>query len=82
MSQDCVSDAASIQLYCSDIECSQNTCYAAVSAVPTNGGAHHHSATSSAQQLGTSQDHEHHYDEPQVFLDTTKQTTMNYYHTQ
>ena len=56
---DCVTVSDATILYCSDIECTENTCYAAVTSV---GGADH-----SNQQQGstTSPAEYHHYDVPQ-----------------
>ena len=65
---DCVTVSDATILYCSDIECTENTCYAAVTTVGGGGGGattHEHSN----QQLedSTSSPNEHHdYDVPQV----------------
>ena len=61
-------------LYCSDIECTGNTCYAAVTTVGGGGATTHEHSN---QQLDSTSSHAaakrysdyHDYDEPQVLLD-------------
>ena len=62
---DCVTVSDATILYCSDIECTENTCYAAVTTVGGGGGGdttHEHSN----QQLEDSPDDHHDYEVPQV----------------
>ena len=66
---DCVTVSDATILYCSDIECTGNTCYAAVTRVGGGGGAttHEHSnqQLDSTRSLPTDGQH-HEYEVPQV----------------
>ena len=69
---DCVTVSDATILYCSDIECTENTCYAAVTTVggvATHyyGNLHLDSTRSFAAAKRYSDYHD--YDEPQVLLD-------------
>ena len=73
---DCVTVSDATILYCSDIECTENTCYAAVTTVGGGGGGattHEHSnqQLDSTRSLAAARRYSdyHDYDEPQVLLD-------------
>ena len=66
---DCVTVSDATILYCSDIECTENTCYAAVTTVGGGGGAttHEHSNQQLEDSTSSPAGQQHHdYEVPQV----------------
>ena len=65
---DCVTVSDATILYCSDIECTENTCYAAVTTVGGGGGAttHEHSNQQLDSTCSPADGQHHEYEVPKV----------------
>ena len=66
---DCVTVSDATILYCSDIECTENTCYAAVTTVGGGGGGattHEHSNQQLEDSTSSPAGQHHDYEVPQV----------------
>ena len=64
---DCVTVSDATILYCSDIECTENTCYAAVTTVGGGGATTHEHSNQQLDSTTPPADGQHHeYEVPQV----------------
>ena len=73
---DCVtSDAASIQLYCSDIECTENTCYTTVGATSRDYTMEQHHQDN-ASPASPEDEQNPQYDEPRALLEAIRSASV------